>query len=59
MKAATAKSPLRRSPKARKKAARPANEAAKPWTPPDFAQRRLQDFDDKLMPFSYVDFIER
>ncbi len=59
MKAATAKSPLRRSPKARKKAVRPAKEAEKPWTPPDFAQRRRQDFADRIMPFSYVDFIER
>jgi hypothetical protein len=59
MKAATAKLPLRRSPKARKKTARPVKTASKPWTPPDFAQRRRQDFDDKLMSFSYVDFIER
>lgn len=59
MKAATAKSPLRHSPKARKKSARPVKAAAKRWTPPDFAQRRRQDFDDKIMPFSYVDFIER
>jgi hypothetical protein len=59
MKAATAKSPLRRAPKSRKKAERPATTAAKPWTPPDFAKRRRQDFDDKIMSFSYVDFIER
>jgi hypothetical protein len=59
MKVATAKSPLRRSPKARKKPARPVKATTKPWTPPDFAQRRREDFDDKIMSFSYVDFIER
>ena len=59
MKAATAKSPLGPSPKARKKAAHPVKAAAKRWTPPDLAQRRRQDFDDELMSFSYVDFIER
>ena len=53
MKAATAKSPLRPRPKARKKA------AAKPWTPPDFKQWLKEDFDGKIKPYSYVDFLER
>jgi len=59
MKAATAKSPLRRSPKARKKSARPVKAAAKPWTPPDYKKWLDEDFGGKIMPFSYADFLER
>lgn len=59
MKAATAKLSPRRSLETRRKTVRPTNEAPKLWTPPDFAKRRREDFADRIMPFSYVDFIER
>ena len=59
MKAATAKSPLRPRPKARKKAAAKGKLGVKSWTPPDFARRLKEDFGGKIMPFSYVDFLER
>ena len=59
MKAATPKSPLRRAPKSRNKAARPEKAAAKTWTPPDYKKWLDEDFGGKIMPFSYVDFLER
>lgn len=59
MKAVSAQSPLRRSRKARKSAARPVKASAKPWTPPDFKQWLDEDFGGKIMPFKYVDFLER
>lgn len=31
----------------------------KSWTPPDFKQWLEEDFGGKIMPFSYVDFLER
>ncbi len=33
--------------------------SAAPWTPPDFKKRLKEDFGGKIMPFSYVDFMER
>lgn len=33
--------------------------AEKSWTPPDFKQWLKEDFGGKIMPFSYVDFLER
>jgi antitoxin (DNA-binding transcriptional repressor) of toxin-antitoxin stability system len=32
---------------------------AKVWTPPDFKQWLEEDFGGKIMPLSYVDFLER
>ena len=32
---------------------------AKKWSPPDFSQRLREDFGGKIMPFSYVDFLDR
>lgn len=57
--------PLRPSPRSRtaartlvakKKRAEPA---VQPWTPPDFGKRLREDFDGKILSFSYVDFLER
>jgi len=59
MKAATVKAPPGRSPKARAKAARRVKTPAKPWTPPDYKKWLDEDFGGKIMPFSYVDFLER
>jgi hypothetical protein len=56
---AVATSTPRLSSKARRRTARLVKPEEKLWTPPDFAQRRRQDFEDGIMPFSYVDFIER
>ncbi len=35
------------------------DEAAQTWTPPDFKKWLEEDFGGKIMPFSYVDFLER
>lgn len=36
-----------------------ATKPATPWTPPNFKNRLKEDFGGKIMPFSYVDFMER
>ena len=33
--------------------------STKAWSPPDFKKRLAEDFGGRIMPFSYVDFMER
>ena len=46
-------------PTAAKRPAAEIKSSAKPWSPPDFARRLKEDFGGKIMPFSYVDHLER
>ena len=63
MKVVTANPARRSRPKTRtagKQAATGSGKtSAKTWTPPDFKKRLREDFNGKIMPFSYVDFLER